>query len=65
MAVVVGAASREEQVRLPAASFLAEKTLKGSAYGSSRPRIDLPRLVGLYTQGKLSGQSLSHPAVAG
>jgi S-(hydroxymethyl)glutathione dehydrogenase/alcohol dehydrogenase len=52
-AIVVGAAAREDRVTLPAASFLAEKTLKGSAYGSSRPRVDLPRLIGLYTQGKL------------
>lgn len=34
----------------PAASFLGEKTLKGSAYGSARPRVDLSRLIDLYRQ---------------
>ncbi len=38
---------------LPAASFLSEKILKGSAYGSSRPRVDLPRLIDLYMRKKL------------
>ena len=33
--------------------FLGEKTLKGSAYGSARPRVDLPRLIDLYRQKKL------------
>lgn len=53
MAVVVGAAAREDRVTLPAASFLGEKILKGSAYGSSRPRADLPRLIDLYLKKKL------------
>lgn len=53
MAVVVGAAAREDRVTLPAASFLSEKILKGSAYGSSRPRVDLPRLIDLYVKKKL------------
>jgi S-(hydroxymethyl)glutathione dehydrogenase / alcohol dehydrogenase len=52
-AVIVGAAAREDRVTLPAASFLGEKILKGSAYGSSRPRVDLPRLIDLYTMKKL------------
>jgi S-(hydroxymethyl)glutathione dehydrogenase / alcohol dehydrogenase len=34
-------------------SFLGEKTLKGSTYGSVRPRVDLPRLIDLYRQKKL------------
>jgi len=53
IAIVVGAAARDDRVTLPAASFLAEKTLKGSAYGSARPRVDLPRLVDLYMQKRL------------
>jgi NDMA-dependent alcohol dehydrogenase len=53
IAVVVGAAARDDRVTLPAASFLGEKTLMGSAYGSARPRVDLPRLVELYMQKKL------------
>lgn len=35
--VVVGAAGRDETVTLPAWSFLGEKVLKGSVYGSARP----------------------------
>ena len=52
-AVVVGAAAREDHVTLPAASFLGEKTLQVSAYGSARPRVDMPRLVDLYMKKKL------------
>jgi len=50
---VVGASAREDQVTLPAASFLAEKMLRGSAYGCGRPRVDIPRLIDLYTKGRL------------
>jgi S-(hydroxymethyl)glutathione dehydrogenase/alcohol dehydrogenase len=32
---------------------LEEKTLKGSYYGSARPREDFPRLMSLYSGGKL------------
>ena len=32
---------------------LMEKTLKGSYYGSTRPRIDMPRLLDMYMDGKL------------
>ena len=53
MAVVVGAAARDDHVTLPAASFLGEKTLKGSAYGSARPRVDMPRLIDLYMKKRL------------
>jgi S-(hydroxymethyl)glutathione dehydrogenase/alcohol dehydrogenase len=51
--LIVGAAAREDRVTLPAASFLGEKILKGSAYGSSRPRVVLPRLIDLYIGKKL------------
>ena len=30
-----------------------ERVLKGSVYGSSRPRIDIPKLMDLYRAGKL------------
>lgn len=52
-AVVVGASARDEQVTLPAASFLAEKTLRGSTYGGVNPRALMPRLVDLYRKKKL------------
>lgn len=53
LAVVVGASAREEQVTLPAASFLAEKTLRGSTYGSENPRAFMPRLIDLYRKKNL------------
>ncbi len=51
--VVVGAAAREDMVSLPAASFLQEKTIKGSVYGSCRPRVDMPKLIDLYMKKRL------------
>lgn len=51
--VVVGAASREETVTIPAWSFMGEKVIKGSVYGSTRPHVDIPRLIDLYTKKKL------------
>ncbi len=53
MAIVVGAAPREDQVTLPAASFLGERMLRGSAYGSVGPRMAMPRLIDLYQKGRL------------
>jgi NDMA-dependent alcohol dehydrogenase len=51
--IIVGAPSREDMVTLPAASFLTEKVLRGSLYGSTRPRIDMPKLIDLYMNKKL------------
>jgi Zn-dependent alcohol dehydrogenase len=51
--VVVGAAARDETVTLPAWSFMSEKVIKGSVYGSTRPHVDIPRLIELYQQKKL------------
>ena len=48
MTVVVGAPSREDTVTIPASSLLTEKSIKGSLYGSTRPRVDMPRLIELY-----------------
>ena len=50
---MVGAAGREEMVTLPAWSFLGEKVIKGSVYGSTRPHVDIPRLIDLYMKQKL------------
>jgi Zn-dependent alcohol dehydrogenase len=52
-AVIAVAAAHEARVTLPAASFLGEKILEVSAYGSSRPRVDLPPLIDLYARKKL------------
>ena len=53
-AVVVGASPVGETVSIEAASLvLQEKRLIGSLYGSTRPRVDMPRLLDLYVDGKL------------
>ncbi|HEY8475830.1 MAG TPA: zinc-binding dehydrogenase, partial [Chloroflexota bacterium] len=53
-AVVVGASPVGEMVSIEAASLvLQEKRLIGSLYGSTRPRVDMPRLLDLYVDGKL------------
>lgn len=53
MTIVVGAPSREDTVTIPASSLLVEKEIKGSLYGSARPRVDMPRLIDLYMKKKL------------
>ena len=51
--VVVGVGSRRDNVSIPIASFMTEKIIKGSGYGSARPHVDMPRLVDHYMQGRL------------
>lgn len=53
MTIVVGAPSREDTVTIPASSLLVEKEIKGSLYGSARPRVDMPQLIDLYMKKKL------------
>ncbi|MBI1885258.1 MAG: Zn-dependent alcohol dehydrogenase [Chloroflexi bacterium] len=53
LAVVVGLAPAGAEVSLPAGVFLQEKTITGSSYGGTRPRIDMPKLVDLYLLGRL------------
>lgn len=51
---IVGMAPDGEDMSIPARMLPAlEKTIKGSYYGSVRPRVDMPRLVDLYLDGKL------------
>lgn len=53
-AVVVGLGKPSDLTSLRTASLvLEEKTLRGSYYGSTRPRHDFPRLVAHYRAGKL------------
>jgi S-(hydroxymethyl)glutathione dehydrogenase/alcohol dehydrogenase len=53
-AVIVGIAGSKEQIVLNAqAVATSEKTLTGSYYGSARPQLDFPRLIGLYRGGRL------------
>lgn len=54
MAVVVGVAPMTTEVSVPVMSLVfEERMLTGSVYGSSRPRIDIPKLIELYRAGKL------------
>ena len=51
---IVGMAPDGEDMVIPARALPAtEKTIKGSYYGSVRPRVDMPKLVDLYLDGKL------------
>jgi Zn-dependent alcohol dehydrogenase len=52
--VVVGVGSRTEKIEInPVELVFAEKTIKGSYYGSSRPHHDIPQLLKLYKVGML------------
>ncbi|RLA56676.1 MAG: dehydrogenase [Gammaproteobacteria bacterium] len=52
-AIIVGVASLHEKYELPVANLFAEKEFRGSVYGSSRPKRDLPLFVDWYMEGKL------------
>ena len=53
-AVVVGVARGEDMPTVKTASLtFEEKTLTGSYYGGARPRVDFPRLIGMYQSKKL------------
>jgi len=53
-AVVVGVGRMEQKIEFTAFElFYGEKTLKGSMYGSANVRVDFPRLLRLWKQGKL------------
>ena len=63
-AVVVGLAPRGVDAVLPALEFLtAEKTIRGSFYGSGRPRAEIAELSQLALDGRLDpGSTVSHHA---
>jgi S-(hydroxymethyl)glutathione dehydrogenase/alcohol dehydrogenase len=52
-ATVVGMIAPGEVIRIPGPTLLSEKRLQGSAMGSNRFPVDMPRLVELYMQGRL------------
>jgi NDMA-dependent alcohol dehydrogenase len=53
-AVIVGIAGPADQITLNAQQVaVSEKTFTGSYYGSARPSLDFPRLIGLYRNGRL------------
>jgi S-(hydroxymethyl)glutathione dehydrogenase/alcohol dehydrogenase len=53
-ATVIGMIPVGQSVELPGFAFLAEKKIQGSNMGSNRFRIDMPRYVDMYLQGKLN-----------
>jgi NDMA-dependent alcohol dehydrogenase len=54
IAVVVGVAPASDMTTIRTCTLpFEEKTLTGSYYGSARPQLDFPRLIGLYQVGKL------------
>ncbi|MBI4234159.1 MAG: Zn-dependent alcohol dehydrogenase [Chloroflexi bacterium] len=57
--VIVGIAPDGDRVPIDLVSLTRqEKVVKGSYYGSSRPRVDMPRLAQLYLQGRLDLDNL-------
>ena len=52
-ATVIGMIPPGEMVRLHGPDFLAEKKIQGSMMGSNRFRVDMPRFVDFYLQGRL------------
>ena len=52
-ATVIGMIPPGEMVRLHGPDFLAEKKIQGSMMGSNRFRVDMPRFVEFYLQGRL------------
>jgi Zn-dependent alcohol dehydrogenase len=53
-AIQVGIAPQGQMAQIDAYTLaMQEKTLKGSFYGSARPRVDMPRLLDLYRQHRL------------
>ena len=53
-AVIVGISNAKDQITLNSQQVAtSEKTLTGSYYGSARPQLDFPRLIGLYRSGRL------------
>jgi S-(hydroxymethyl)glutathione dehydrogenase/alcohol dehydrogenase len=64
-AVVVGMAPDGVEIVLPARGMAgSEKTLKGCFYGSTRTRVDMPRLIDFYMDGRLRLDELvtrTHP----
>lgn len=57
--VVVGIAAPDARARINVNALVyAEKTLRGSIYGSTRPRLDLLRLIELHESGRIDLDSL-------
>ncbi len=53
LATIVGVMPQGQKVELDGVSFLQEKKIQGSSMGSNRFRIDIPRYIEFYRQGRL------------
>ncbi len=53
MTIVIGHAGREFMTSFDATEFVGGKMMTGSAMGVTRPRLDIPRLIDLYQNGRL------------
>jgi S-(hydroxymethyl)glutathione dehydrogenase/alcohol dehydrogenase len=53
VATVIGMIPPGQMVSLHGADFLFEKRIQGSFMGSNRFRVDMPRFIELYLQGRL------------
>jgi S-(hydroxymethyl)glutathione dehydrogenase/alcohol dehydrogenase len=52
-ATIVGMVPFGEKIELHGADFLRERKIQGSSMGSNRFRVDMPRMIDLYMQGRL------------
>ena len=52
-ATIVGMVPFGEKIELHGFDFLKERKIQGSSMGSNRFRVDMPRLIELYMQGRL------------
>lgn len=63
-ATVIGLLPLGDKVELPAFAFFGERRIQGSRMGSNRFRVDMPRLVDLYLQGRLKLDELVSSRIA-
>jgi S-(hydroxymethyl)glutathione dehydrogenase/alcohol dehydrogenase len=52
-ATLIGMIPLGTSIEIPGAAFLQERRIQGSAMGSNRFRVDIPRYIELYLQGRL------------
>ena len=52
-ATIIGMIPQGTKIELDGASFLRERKIQGSSMGSNRFRIDMPRYIEFYLQGRL------------
>lgn len=57
-ATIIGLIPVGERIELDGAAFLGERRIQGSAMGSNRFRVDMPRYVDMYLSGKLDLDSM-------